>query len=498
MVVTQDKLSAQVAVLGSMLIEPKLVGEALERVREEDFLTPRCRMVYQAIRSVFTEGKPTDIVTIRSRLGARDGDGWTEYLLELMDLTPTVANIWEYAEIMRDQAREARVVELAGQILASPDQASEYIAQLNALMVERRGVQRMDMTQMLLAFAERHTGDPVPYMTWGLPKVDAGTYVEMGDMVVLGGYPSAGKTALAVSMAYHQAKDYRVGFYSMETNQYKLADRLIANLAWIELPAIKRNQISEEEWQRVADQAESIRARKLDLIEASGMSVRDIQADALARRYEIVYIDYLQLIEPESRKVNRTEQVSVISQGLQRLAHGTGRLVVALSQLSRAEYTGKKEQVEPTMSDLRESGQIEQDADAIMLIYLEDSTRPEESRRVLKIAKNKEGTRGRIYLVFDGQYQRFRQSALDEPAPAKPKRREPEYRQAALYDLPGSEKTPWEEDGHGNEQKAAAGAAGGGGAAAPGHGAAVPPAGGAAAGDRPGPGDGRSDRDLPF
>ena len=496
--VKPDMLSAQVAVLGSMLIEPKLVGETLERVQEEDFLTPRCRMVYQAIRSAFVEGKPADIVTIRSRLGAKDGDGWTEYLLELMDLTPTAANIWEYVTILREQAREAKVVELAKRMLESPDRAQEYIAQLNGLMVERQGVQRMDMAQMLLAFADRHTGNPVPYMTWGLPKVDAGTYVEMGDMVILGGYPSTGKTALAVSMAYHQAKDHRVGFYSLETNQYKLADRLMANLAWIEMPFIKRNQISEEGWQRVAERSESIRARNLDLIEASGMSVQDIQADAMARRYEIVYIDYLQLIEPESRKINRTEQVSGISRGLQQLAHGTGRLVVALSQLSRAEYTGKKEPVEPTMSDLRESGQIEQDADAIMLIYLEDPTRPEGSRRVLKVAKNKEGTRGRIYLVFDGQYQRFRESALDEPAPAKPKRREPEYKQAALYDLPGSEKVPWEEDGYGDKQGAAADPAGGGGAAAPSAGQAVPPAGGAASGDRPGPGGGPADRSLPF
>lgn len=108
------------------------------------------------------------------------------------------------------------------------------------------------MSQMLLAFADRHSGTPVQYMTWGLPKLDAGTYTEMGDMVVLGGYPSAGKTALAVSMAYHQARTHRVGFYSLETNQYKLADRLIANLAGIEMPTIKRNEISEEAWGRFA------------------------------------------------------------------------------------------------------------------------------------------------------------------------------------------------------------------------------------------------------
>lgn len=446
MVEREEKLSAQVGVLGSLLIDPSLVGQALERIRPEDFLTPKCRMVFQAIRSLYTEGRPTDPVTVRGKLGGKDGDGWTEYLLELMDLTPTAANVWEYAALMREQARMAKVAQLGGLLQAARDLdgARGYISQLNELLVERRGVRRLDMTQMLLVFTDRHSGAPMEYMTWGLPKLDGGTYVEMGDMVVLGGYPSAGKTALAVSMAYHQAQHRRVGFYSLETNQYKLADRLMANLAGIEMSAIKKNQITGEQWQRVADQSDRIRGRKLELIEASGMSVQDIQADALAHRYEIVYIDYLQLIEPESRKVNRTEQVSGISRGLQQLAHGTGRLVVALSQLTRAEHTGKKEQVEPTMSDLRESGQIEQDGDAILLLYLEEPNRPEASRRVLKIAKNKEGTRGRIFLVFDGQLQRFRESAIEEPAPGATRKTytRPPKEQLDFFDLPGPDEEP--------------------------------------------------------
>ena len=446
MVEQDGRLSAQVAVLGSLLIEPSLVGQALERVRPEDFLTHRCRMVFEAIRSLYAEGRPTDPVAVRDRLGGKDGDAWTEYLLELMGLTPTAANIWEYAALMREQARMAKVVELGGllQVAQDMDKARTYIAQLNELLVERRGVQRMDMAQMLLAFTDRHSGTPVEYMTWGLPKLDAGTYTEMGDMVVLGGYPSAGKTALAVSMAYHQAKDRRVGFYSLETNQYKLADRLMANLAGIEMPTIKRNEITGEQWKRVADRSDRIRARQLDLIEASGMSAQDIQADALAHRYEIVYIDYLQLIEPETRKVNRTEQVSAISRDLQKLAHGTGRLVVALSQLSRPDKVAEDKVVEPTMSDLRESGQIEQDADAIMLLYLEEPGRPDVSRRILKVAKNKEGTRGRIYLVFDGQFQRFRESAIEEPAPGSKRQtyKRPPKDQLDFFDLPGPDEEP--------------------------------------------------------
>lgn len=445
MVTGEDKLSAQVAVLGSLLIEPKLVGEAMTKIRDEDFLAPKYRMVWQAIRALFLAGKPIDAALVRNQLGGQPEDGWTQLLLEVMDVTPTASNIWTYVSMMKEQARRTRAAELGAliQVHSSDEQLQEYIAQLHALMVDRRGVKRMNMSQMILNFTDRHSGEPVKYMTWGLPKIDAGTYVEMGDMVVLGGYPSAGKTALAVSMAYHQAKNFRVGFYSMETNRFKLADRLVSNFVGIEMSAIKGNKITEDEWQRMADQSDRIRARQLELIEASGMTVDDIQSDALANRYEIVYVDYLQLIEPESRRMNRTEQVSGISRGLQQFAHKHGRMVVALSQLSRPEQSSKNELVEPTMSDLRESGQIEQDADAIMLLYLEKPSEPDESRRILKVAKNKEGIRGRFCLVFDGQYQRFRESAVDEPAPRKVARRQAKSSQMTWEDL--SEKLDAEE-----------------------------------------------------
>ena len=430
--VAQDKLSAQVAVLGSLLIEPDLVGEALGKVREEDFTDSRCRMVFAAIRAIFTEGGTPDPQHVRDRLG---GDGeWTQYLLELMELTPTAANIWAYAGLMREQARMARVQELAGALLAAgtSDEVHTITAQLNGLLTQRRGIQRMNMQEMLESFFDRHS-HPHQYLTWGIDKLDQRLYADPGDLVVLGGYPSAGKTALAVSFAYHQAAEHRVGFYSLETNRYKLADRLIANLAGVELSAIKHGALSEKQWEQVAQESKRILQRDLTLIEASGMSARDIQADALAHRYEMVYIDYLQLLEPESRRVNRTEQVSGISRDLQRLAHGNGILVVALSQLSRQEKTRDESKlIEPTMFDLRESGQIEQDADAILLLYLEEPGRPDRSRRVLKVAKNKEGERWKLLLAFDVALQRFRPSVIEQSVPQPPQK--PKNRQMSFAD----------------------------------------------------------------
>lgn len=448
--VGEDRLAAQESVVGSMLIDHRCVGETLEQVREEDFSNLRCRMVFQAFKDLFAEGGKMDPVTVLHKLGAAGDSEMRGYLSQLMDVTPTAANVLEYAKIVREQARRERRRELGRLLQEEPDdeQAARYVAQLNELAVERRGVRRMNMEQALLSFMERHA-EPHQYLTWGLPKLDRGMYIDPGDMVVLGGYPSAGKTTLAVSLAYHHAKHMRVGFYSLETNQYKLADRLIANIARVELSKIKLGTMDEEDWQSVADVSDRMRARNLDLIEASGMSVQDIRADALAHRYGAVYVDYLQLVEPESRREVRQEQVAGISRGLQRLAHGSGILVVALSQLSRQKREGSDKVLEPTMADLRESGQVEQDADAVMLLYLERPKEPDTSRRVLKIGKNKEGTLGRIFLVFDGQYQRFRESALDVPADRPNSRRDtPDRggRQAAFWDLPGSEPVPWETD----------------------------------------------------
>ena len=500
----QDRLSTQEAVIGSLLLSPELVGPVLSKVSDQDFLDEGYRRIYQAIRAQFVSGKPVDSVTIRDRLGG--GDDWSKALIQIMEDTPTAANIWAYVPRMQEQARVYRGREIAQELTTVPDMEAmvQGISKLQALTVERQSVRRMNMEQMLQSFWQRHT-TPHRYMTWGLSKLDEQLFVDLGDMVVLGGYPSAGKTALAVTFAYHQSEVKRVGFYSLETSRYKLADRLISNLAGIEMAAIKRGALTEAEWAQAANSAPKIIKHQMDLIDASGMTAADIRADALANRYQIVYVDYLQIVEPETRKANRTEQVASISRAFQQMAHTNGILTVALSQLSRSEKTRDESKViEPTMSDLRESGQIEQDADAILLLYLEDPSKPNESRRVLKLAKNKDGERGRMYLTFDGAYQRFRQSVVDQPAPqVAPMKRPRQYKQISfadrfwegIYDDPDD---PFAEKGdqHGQAQSGPAAAAGDPAPGGPGpgeHPAGGAPAAGSGAGPGgPGSGGGRS------
>jgi len=418
MVDLSDMLTPQVAVLGSMLIDEAVIGRVLGRVKATDFTDPRCRMVFSAIRAQFSAGGPVDPVTVRDRVAA-DGsaDEWGKWIMDAMAVTPTANNVDAYVGLMREQARLCQIRALGVQLsgITEPDAAGAILSELNALQVNRPDIRRTDMQGAVMSFFERHSS-PHTYLSWGMPKLDKMLYIELGDMLVLGGYSSAGKTALAINFAWHLAQTYRVGFYSLETNRNKLADRLFADLFEIPMGNIKRGEISEEQWKRAAQRSEAASQPPLHLIEAAKWTVADIQADAVAHRYQVIFVDYLQLIEPQTRNFNRQEEVARISISLHQLAQGNGITVVALSQLSRAERTKGGDEVSPSMSNLRESGQIEQDADAILLLYLE-APDDQDSRRILKVAKNKEGTRGMIYAVFDGTHQRFYESAVDAPAP---------------------------------------------------------------------------------
>lgn len=420
MVDMHDTLSPQMAVIGSMLIDEKVIGGVLARTTAEDFLSPRYRMLYQAIKAQFTSGEPVDPVTVRTRLGGCDGDNWTSLMMQTMELTPTANNVWVYIDELKAQARTAKIQSLGRQIYetTNPEEQRECLARLNALQVDRPGVRSMTMAQAVQSFYERQNAEH-EYLDWGLPKLNERMYAELGDLIVLGGYPSAGKTALALNFAWTLSQRYRIGFYSLETNRYKLTDRLLSDLFDIGMGDIKRGTIDEDGWKRAAERSAAVINRPIEVVEASGWTVDDIHAHALANRHQVIFVDYLQLIRP-GKSYNRTEQVSQISMDLHTMAQSSGITVVALSQLSRAVTVNKKgQQVElaPTMASLRESGQIEQDADAVLLLYLEEPNKPDDSRRVLQVAKNKEGRRGKTYLSFDGQHQRFRESVIDGPAP---------------------------------------------------------------------------------
>lgn len=416
---TDEKyMQAQQAVLGSMLIDEKTVGLVLSEVQPDDFSVGPYRLTFEAFRAQASSGEPCDVVTVSARLG----DGFNKYLTELIEVTPTSANVRSYIRLLKQESRIAKLQSVATRLLEaeSEEECQSLVNEANALTVERPGIRRMDMGAALLSFYQRHDPDAKPvYLDFGMEDINDNVYAGRGDMIVIGGYPSDGKTSLALTLAVRMANTMRVGFFSYETDADKLFDRIVAMAAQIGLPKLKLNAMNQNDWDTVAAISPRLGGISLELVEASGMTVQDIRAYSLSRRYDAIFIDYLQKIKPDRsrRAASDYEAVSQISSGLQQFGRQTGTPVIALSQLSRPEKSKTGKIPPPTLSALRSSGQIEQDADVVMLLYREEPDNS-RSRRILNIAKNKEGEANiALMLNFDGQTQTFRKSAAQLPKP---------------------------------------------------------------------------------
>ena len=403
------QLDAERGVIGSLLIDESLVREMVSVVDAQDFLNPANRLIFQAARQLFRDGKPVDALTIRDRVGSQ----YSDYMTQLIEITPTSANWREYAALMHSQATTQRIKNLAQYILehaVTLDDCRQPCADMAQLLVDGRRIDAWTMREMMEDFFRAQDPDaPLPeYVTYGLDVLDQRNYTELGDVVMIGGYPSDGKTALALMMAYHMAARYKVGFFSLETDKRKVRDRMVASVAQIDFDAIKRRTLTESDWAGLAAKSTDMSKRDLTVLRAAGMTVADIQSASQAYGFQGVVIDYVQLITPEvSRRAPRSEQMADVSRALHTFAQSSETLVIELAQLTRQERGSWRE---PDMHDLKESGQFEQDADIIFLLYRpspSDDTLDQEKNRILKIAKYKEGPRGRWPLYFDGPKQTF-------------------------------------------------------------------------------------------
>ena len=443
-----DWLSAQAGCIGAVLQKPELAGELLSATGEADFDGPG-RVAWLAISRLFSEGKAPDPVQVGELAGAR----YHEYLLQCMDVVPSPSELPRYMDLVRDRAKLSRVREICTAAAASEtlSEISDHIQQAAEALAENRRQRVFGLSEMLLDFYDRKQKGEV-YLPSGLSALDSRLFLSAGDYVILGGRPSRGKTALAIQMALRQSRDYRVGFYSLETEKGKVTDRLMSHYAKVPLDRLKRADLIETEWSTLGSAASALTEHyHLEVVEAAGCTVDEIFQTALARRHQIIYIDYLQLAEGAGK--SPYEVVTGISKRIHQLSQVHKIMVVALSQLSRQGDKGE----EPGMADLRESGQIEQDADAILMIYYQDAKKP-SGPRWLKVAKNKEGETGRLGLDWNGNTQTFTPMTSREAPPA------PRMRPVKLpKDTPVPEE--WEPDQMSIEEakdgeKDAAGAAG--------------------------------------
>jgi replicative DNA helicase len=438
--------SAEQAVLGGLLIHP----DAIDRIYWLDksaFYTAAHRNIYHAIRVLLDDNKAVDIISVAEMLdkhGKLQEAGGIAYLGELAQMTPGATNIRSYAETVQERATLRALAGIVSDIqedIAAPGDVQQKLerAQAAVMQISERAqtdepsfvgdllIERMDRFEQLQEGKIKLIGT-------GLKDLDSGLGggMERGNLIVLAARPSMGKTALAVQIAEAvQADEANEGValvFSCEMTRGQLTDRIICGNARVTMDQMKSGIMDDDEWARVAASIGKIKSMRL-LIDDKAITLAAMRAKARTAKRKhglsCIVVDYLQLMEHQSD--NREQQISAISRGLKALAKEMDVPLIALSQLSRKveERTNKR----PVMSDLRESGAIEQDADVIMFIYRDEYYNPDSTWKGVAeviIAKNRNGPAGKsVALHFEGAYTRFGNYFGDLPqqsAPVKQRR----------------------------------------------------------------------------
>ncbi len=378
----------------------------MTRLTAEDFDQLATRGLFEAISRLYLAGAPIDAVTVLREAGE-------DYLPALEEAARHPAgDAAYYCGLLREGMQLQRLRGCAQMLenAETMEAAEQAIDRINALTSLRKTSKVITAHEAAADFIQRMNSKQKPeYLSLGIKELDRMLYLELGDFVLIGGNTSSGKTMLSLQIALALTEKYRVGYFTIETNPRKLTDRLVAHMAQVSLSSIKEHSLSGDDARRAAEAARCLDKLPLHYIHAGGMTARDIQSITLSRRYQVIFVDYLQIISDPGK--NRYEQVTNISIALHTMAQAHGVAVFALVQLNRGEKVNGK-LIPPSLSSFRESGQLEQDADAALLLWPEDPN-DNQSDRVLKLAKNKEGERGTLTLAFSGATQTFSAAPKD-------------------------------------------------------------------------------------
>ena len=423
---------AEQAVLGSMLIDAECVKDVMDQLRPEDFYLRANREIFETIYSMFVYSKPIDGVTVAGEMEKNGlyNDNTRSYLLQLMEITPTSANVMEYAKIVRDKALMRAVATAAGDITAMVQEGTGSAGDLleaaeqkiyairrgrNAQSMVTIGVVLQDVMERLAELTAAG-GEKVPGLSTGFSAVDSKINgLNDSDLLLLAARPGMGKTSLALNVALSAAKESgkTVAIFSLEMSREQLVTRLIATEGLVENTRLVTGNLRESDWVKIAEAASALSRTDIRIDDNPLLTVADMNAKC--RRLDnlgLVVIDYLQLMTSAGGKgysgENRQQAVSDISRMLKIMAKELQVPVLCLSQLSRANE--KREDKRPMLSDLRESGAIEQDADVVMFLYRDDYYNEDSEKRNIAeciIAKNRHGETGKVPLRWMPEYTAF-------------------------------------------------------------------------------------------
>lgn len=436
-------IEAEQSLLGGLMLENNAYDRIADILTENDFYRHEHKLIYRAISTLINESRPADIITVQEileRSDQLDHAGGFDYLLNLAQSTPSAANIRRYAEIVRERSIIRQLAEIGTEIARKAynpqgksaeqllDEAENQVFQIAESTAKskqgflempdllQQNIERIDMLY------QRDNPDEVTGIATGFTDLDRMTSgLQAGDLVIVAGRPSMGKTAFAINIAEHVAISGKrpVAVFSMEMGGTQLVMRMLSSVGRLDQSVLKNGSLKDEHWERLNEAVAKLTDAPIFIDETAGLSALELRARArrLARRFNnqlgLIVIDYLQLMSGSGRNDNRASELGEISRSLKALAKELQVPVIALSQLSRTveQRTDKR----PMMSDLRESGAIEQDADLIMFMFRDEYYTKEQSQfkglAECIIGKHRNGPTGRVFLTFMGQFTRFENAA---------------------------------------------------------------------------------------
>ena len=429
-------VEAEQAVLGSVLIDERCIPQVMEALKPEDFYLRQNREIFETVCSMFNFSETIDPVTVLDKmkqLGVYDENTSYDYIRQLMVITPTAANVGEYINIVKDKSLLRRVAETAGAVTAliqegtaTAQEALEAAEQRIYAIRQGRGAQGLEhISSILLGVYDRlnelaASDQAVPGLSTGLPNLDSAIAgLNNSDLLILAARPGMGKSSFALNVLLHAGKfsGKSVVYFSLEMSREQLAMRLISSEAFVELKKLITGKLNEEDWTKVAAASASLNQTNILIDDNPMLSVADMNAKC--RRVDnlgLVVIDYLQLMTsaggPSRGGDNRQQVVSDMSRALKIMAKELNVPVLCLSQLSRANESRSDKR--PMLSDLRESGAIEQDADIILFLYRDDYYNDDSEEHNLAeciVAKNRHGETGTVELEWRPEFTVFRSLA---------------------------------------------------------------------------------------
>ncbi len=440
--VPPHSIEAEQAVLGGLMLENTAWDHVADRVVELDFYRPEHRLVFGAIRDLAEKSSPFDVVTLGEVLERRDAleeAGGMSYLGTLARDTPSAANIRAYADIVRERSVLRRLIAVGTEIADCGFEPKGREMRELLDLAERRVFEIAEAghkhTQGFVSIKDLLTSavdridhlyqqdSPITGVATGWDDLDEKTAgLQDGDLIIIAGRPSMGKTTLAMNIAEHAAIKDGVGVavFSMEMPGEQLAMRMMSSLGRIDQHKIRTGKLEDEDWPRLTSALSMLKDAPLYIDDTPALSPTEVRSRARRLKREhgnlgLILIDYLQLMQVQGTVENRTNEISEISRGLKALARELSVPVIALSQLNRSleQRTNKR----PMNSDLRESGAIEQDADVIAFIYRDEIYNEDTNDKGVAeviIGKQRNGPTGTIKLTFLGKYTRFESFASDQ------------------------------------------------------------------------------------